>query len=109
MNEIIFGVLISVILIVVFLLGKKKLLLHAESEKIASRFKRETWAKKSIMSYGQIQQLRKELVESMEEKLADQPEQLERFKEIIDDWTKLKIKTFEDRRSWVRKPGEKED
>ena len=34
------------------------------------------------------------------------PEQL---KEIISDWADLKVKSFENRRSWVRKPDQDSD
>lgn len=104
MNEIIIGVIILIILIALFLFGRKQQLTHAESVKTAIRSVREFRAKKSVLSYGQVQQLREELIKSIQEKLADQPEQLERMNEIINDWADLKIQSFQERRSWIRKP-----
>ena len=60
------------------------------------------------MSDRQVQQVREGLIRSVEEKFAKQPEDLEQLKEIINDWAKLKIKSFQERRSWVRRPDQTE-
>jgi len=106
MNEIIIGLIILIILIVVFLFGRKQKLAHAESDKAAKRAEKELWVKQSVMSYGQVQQIREELIKSMEDKLAENPEQVEQLKKIINDWADLKIQSFQERRSWVRKPDQ---
>jgi len=104
MNEIVIGIFVLIILIAAFLSGRKRLMTHAESDRTAKHSERELWAKKSIMTYGQVQQIREELIESMEEKLEDHPEQLNRLKEIINDWAEVKIQSFQERRSWIRRP-----
>ena len=55
-----------------------------------------------------MQQLRNELIKAIEEKLGDDPEQVDQLKKIIDEWADLKVESFKDRRSWVRNP-EKND
>ncbi len=106
MNEIIIGVVILIILIVVFLSGRKQRLAQAESDITAQRAEKESWAKESVINYQQVQQLREELIKSIEEKLADRPEDKEQLRKIIDDWADLKIQSFQERRSWVRRPDQ---
>ncbi|MEE9166721.1 MAG: hypothetical protein V3U24_04570 [Candidatus Neomarinimicrobiota bacterium] len=106
MNEIIIGFIILIVLLVVFLFGKRHQLAHVESRREAKRAERESWTGESVMSYGQIQEIREELIQSMEEKLSDEPEHVERLRKIINDWADLKIESFTERRSWVRKPDE---
>jgi len=36
--------------------------------------------------------------------LGEKPDQRDQIKKIINDWADLKIKAFQDRRSWVRNP-----
>ena len=39
-----------------------------------------------------------------DENLSDNTEQRDQIKRIVNDWADLKIKAFQDRRSWVRNP-----
>ena len=105
MNEIIIGAIILVILISVFMSIRQRLA-GAESDRTAKRAERESWGRESVVSYGQVQRLREDLIKSMEEKLADQPEHVEQLKEIINEWAELKMQSFRERRSWVRKPDQ---
>lgn len=106
MEEIVIGVIILIVFVVVFLSGRKQKLAHAESTRTARRAERESWARKSVLSYAQVQQFREELIKSVEDKLADHPEQVDRMKEIINDWADLRIQSFKERRSWIRRPGQ---
>ena len=106
MYEIIIGIFILIILAAVFLSGRKQKIAHAKVNKTTKRAERESWTQKSVMSFGQINQFREELIKSMEEKFADHPEQMKQLKEIINDWADLKIQSFQERRSWVRKPDQ---
>ena len=56
------------------------------------------------MTYGQVQQWREDLLNVLDENLGDKPDQRDQIKKIINDWADLKIKAFQDRRSWVRNP-----
>ena len=42
----------------------------------------------------------------VDDSIKDNPEQLERIKHIVNDWADMKIKSFRDRRSWVRNPDD---
>jgi hypothetical protein len=108
MNELIIGVIILIILVVVLLSGRKQRLAQAESDITGQRTEEESWAKEAVMSERQIKQVRARLIKSLEEKFAKQPEDLERLKEIINDWADLKIQSFQERRSWVRRPDQTE-
>ncbi|UCH62015.1 MAG: hypothetical protein JSU77_09410 [Fidelibacterota bacterium] len=106
MNEIIIGVVILIILIAVFLSGRKQRLARADSDLTAQRTEKESWEKESVISYQQVQQLREGLHKLIEERLADRPEDKERLVKIIDDWADLKVQSFHERRSWIRRPDQ---
>ena len=108
MNEIVIGIIVLLIMVVVILSGRKEQIAKAESEKEADQAEEESWKKEEVINDSQVQDIREELVNTLEENLADQPEQLERIKKIINDWANLKVRTFENRRSWVRKPEKEE-
>lgn len=109
MTEIAIGAIVLIMLIVVFMFGRSRQMGGVEADRTARHKEKESWAEESVMSYSEIQKLRQELIKSVEEKLSDEPEQVERLKEIINDWAHLKDKGFRDRRSWVRSPGESEE
>ncbi len=77
---------------------------HSKEEVIHQK---EAYAKEDIMSYGQVQERRNELFQVIDDNLGDHPEQSFQLKQIINDWADLKIKVFEERRSWVRSPKKK--
>ena len=43
---------------------------------------------------------------TLDDSIKDNPEQLNKIKHIINDWADMKIKSFKNRRSWVRNPDE---
>lgn len=57
-------------------------------------------------SAAEVDADRNAMIETLESSITDQPEQLEKMKSIINDWADMKIKSFKDRRSWVRNPEE---
>jgi len=48
------------------------------------------------------------LIKATEEKLGDNPGQVDQLKKIIDEWADLKVESFKERRSWVRNPKKNE-
>lgn len=106
MNEIVIGLIILIVLVVVFLAGRKRQLARTESDRTTKQAERESWSKEAVVSYGQVQQVRAELIATLRARLGDQPEQLEGLREIIDEWADLKIQAFQERRSWVRRPDQ---
>ena len=55
---------------------------------------------------SEVDEDRNSMIKTLEASITDQPEQLDKMKTIINDWADMKIKSFKDRRSWVRNPDE---
>ena len=79
-----------------------------EIEQRQTKFTRErqAMAKHDNKSASEVDADRNLMIEILEASITDQPEQLEKMKSIINDWADMKIKSFKDRRSWVRNPDE---
>ena len=79
-----------------------------EVEKRQSQFtkERQAIAEHDNKSASEIDTDRNSMIEILETSITDHPEQLEKMKSIINDWADMKIKSFKDRRSWVRNPDE---
>ena len=79
-----------------------------EIEKRQSQFTRErqAMAEHDNKSASEVDADRNSMIETLEASITDHPEQLEKMKSIINDWADMKIKSFKDRRSWVRNPDE---
>ena len=67
---------------------------------------RQAMAKHDNKSASEVDNDRNAMIETLETSITDQPEQLDKMKTIINDWADMKIKSFKDRRSWVRNPEE---
>ena len=57
-------------------------------------------------SANDVDEQRNEMLKTLDDSIKDNPEQLDRIKHIVNDWADMKIKSFKDRRSWVRNPDE---
>ena len=57
-------------------------------------------------SSNDVDAQRNEMLKTLDDSVKDNPEQLERIKHIVNDWADMKIKSFRDRRSWVRNPDD---
>ena len=79
-----------------------------EVEKRQFKFTRErrAMAEHDNKSASEVDADRNSMIETLEASITNQPEQLEKMKSIINDWADMKIKSFKDRRSWVRNPDE---
>jgi FtsZ-interacting cell division protein ZipA len=78
-----------------------------DSDLAEDMVQREEDANADIVSYGQVQERKGQLNELIDANLGEHPEQSAQLKHIIEDWANLKIESFENRRSWVRSPGQK--
>ena len=108
MNQIIILVVVVTLLIIAMFVSRKEQVSKVETVKKSKSAEKDAWSKESFVNHGQVQQLRNELIKAIEEKLGDDPEQVDQLKKIIDEWADLKVESFKDRRSWVRNP-EKND
>lgn len=102
-------ILVLIVIAASVIMSRKSKLSGAEDRKDEERSKKESFAKEDVLSYGQVQDRRKELIEAVESSLKDNPEHVSMLKQIINDWAELKIKAFQDRRSWVRNPDKESE
>ena len=79
-----------------------------EVERRQSRFEKEKnkLAEHDNRSSNDVDAQRNEMLKTLDDSIKDSPEQLERIKHIVNDWADMKIKSFRDRRSWVRNPDD---
>jgi uncharacterized membrane-anchored protein YhcB (DUF1043 family) len=79
-----------------------------EVERLQSQFEKEKneLAEHDNRSSNDVDTQRNEMLKTLNDSIKDNPEQLERIKDIVNDWADMKIKSFRDRRSWVRNPDD---
>jgi uncharacterized membrane-anchored protein YhcB (DUF1043 family) len=106
-------ILIIVILVGVFIYGftekKEKKRDKLDSDLAVKQAQKEEDANADIVSYGQVQERKAQLIDLIDENLEEHPEQSAQLKDIIEDWANLKVESFENRRSWVRSPKQKKE
>ena len=102
--EILFLIIVLVVLAMAVFSSRKEQASEADNRKDQVRQQKEDYAQEDVMTYGQVQQRREDLLNVLDENLGDKPDQRDQIKKIINDWADLKIKAFQDRRSWVRNP-----
>ena len=104
-------VLIVILLVMLYAISEhlKDKKSDAEKNKEQTLAEKEEIAKEEIATYGQVQERKSQLFNLIESNLSDHPEESKQLKEIIEDWANLKIEAFENRRSWVRNPHEKDN
>jgi hypothetical protein len=95
---------VLVVLALAVFSSRKEQASEADDRKDQVRQQKEDFAQEDVMTYGQVQQRREDLLNVLDENLGDKPDQRDQIKKIINDWADLKIKAFQDRRSWVRNP-----
>ena len=101
-------ILILVILIIGFAITWSNQVQVKEVEDRQTQYTRErkAMAEHDNKSASEVDNDRNAMIETLEASITDQPEQLDKMKNIINDWADMKIKSFKDRRSWVRNPEE---
>jgi hypothetical protein len=102
--EILFLIIVLVVLALAVFSSRKEQASKADDRKDQVRQQKEDFAQEDVMTYGQVQQRRENLLNVLDENLGEKPDQRDQIKKIINDWADLKIKAFQDRRSWVRNP-----
>ena len=102
--EILFLIIVLVVLALAIFSSRKEQASEADNRKDQIRQQKEDYAQEDVMTYGQVQERREDLLNDLDENLGKKPDQRDQIKKIINDWADLKIKAFQDRRSWVRNP-----
>ena len=75
-----------------------------EEQQTKQSIARQEMAKHDNRSSSDIDNDRNAMIATLEASITEEPEQLEKMKTIINDWADMKIKSFKNRRSWVRNP-----
>ena len=107
--QIVILIIVVALLIYAFSTHGEKEMSEADYIREQFKMKKAASANDDVVSYGHVQERKQELYELIEKNLADHPTQSDQLKEIINDWASLKVESFENRRSWVRKPSEDSD
>ena len=101
-------ILIALIIIAVFLYvmvsSRKSGVNIAESQLDLAKDEKEAWSEERFVSYGQVQKTREDLNNAIERNFTGSEEHRSLIVEIVNEWADLRVKTFEERRSWVRSP-----
>tara|TARA_X000001036_G_scaffold15328_2_gene12874 strand:+ start:457 stop:786 length:330 start_codon:yes stop_codon:yes gene_type:complete len=79
-----------------------------EEQQTKQSIARQEIAKHDNRSSSDIDNDRNAMIATLEASITEEPEQLEKMKTIINDWADMKIKSFKNRRSWVRNPEDEE-
>ena len=102
-------VLIVILLVMLYAISEqlKNKKSVAEENRQQTLAEKEEISNEEIATYGQVQERKGQLNELIDANLGEHPEQSAQLKDIIEDWANLKIESFQNRRSWVRSPGQK--
>jgi hypothetical protein len=101
--QIVIGIVVVLLIAWAIISSRRHHLHRARQVKQQVITRKESWKQEKFMSYSAVQALREKLVQAVEENL--ESEVAATLKEIIDEWADLKIKTFQERRSWIRRPS----
>ncbi|MBJ12870.1 MAG: hypothetical protein CMG62_07325 [Candidatus Marinimicrobia bacterium] len=103
--QILILIIVIAILIYAFSSHGQKEINEADYIREQFKMKKEASANEDVVSYGQVQDRKKQLFEVIDSNLEGHPTESAQLKDIIEDWADLKVKSFENRRSWVRNPN----
>ena len=100
--EFLIAVVIIAVLAVLFFIRRRENLVEVHKDVELKQEEKKSWLDEKYMSYGEVQDIQRVLKLEIEEKFQDE-EKRNILLEIVAEWSELRIKTFQDRRSWVRK------
>ena len=95
------------IFVLIFYFVTKKNIENIDEEKKIEKYKKQSWADEKYVSYGEVQKVKLELLEEVNKNFSEDKKNI--ITEIINEWADLRIKVFEERRSWIRNPKTKVD
>lgn len=95
------------IFVLIFYFVTKKNIENIDEEKKIAKDKKQSWADEKYVSYGEVQKVKSELLEEVNKNFSEDKKNI--ITEIINEWADLRIKVFEERRSWIRNPKTRVD
>ena len=69
---------------------------------------KKSWSQQKFMSYGEVKKAKADLHAVIDKNFVREKEG-KLLHEILDEWAELKVQSFQERRSWVRRPEETEE
>lgn len=69
---------------------------------------KKTWSQQKFMSYSEVKKAKADLHIVIDKNIVGEKEG-NLLREIVDEWAELKVQSFQERRSWVRRPEETEE
>ena len=99
-------ILIIVLIIIGFAITLSNQGQVKEVELRQSKFEKEKneLAEHDNRSSNDVDKQRNEMLKTLDDSIKENHEHLEKIKHIVNDWADMKIKSFKNRRSWVRNP-----
>ncbi len=101
--EIAVPVVIGLIILVVIAVRRKEHLEEVHSHVSKIKEEKQQWDEQKIVSAKDVDQVKSALIQDIEAKFVDEGEK-HLLLDIVTEWAKLKVNSFENRRSWVRNP-----
>ena len=105
--ELIYLFIPVLIFVSIFYFVTKKNIENIDKEKKVTKDKKQSWDDEKYVSYGEVQKVKSELLEEVNKNFSEDKKNI--ITEIINEWADLRIKVFEERRSWIRNPKTKVD
>lgn len=106
MLEWIIGIIVLGIILWAFFANRIEKYRKAREIKKSILDDQEKWQKKNQLSYGQIQDRKFSLLQYVNDTIPEDTPEKRQLLNLINDWAELQVRSFQDRRSWVRKPTE---
>ena len=94
---------LCIVLVFIFFIGRNKRLGEFHQDVTIKTQKRNSCKTEKYISFGEVQEIQKALKSEIEKKF-ENGEHRDLLIEIVTEWAQLRIKSFQDRRSWLRKP-----
>lgn len=97
---------IAVIIILAWVIISHRIHQHQEALNVRDQILEdsEVWKQKNQQSFQEIQSRKKKLQEFVKQKISAETPEREELLKTLEDWADVKIQSFKDRRTWIRKP-----
>ena len=105
--SLIYIIISLLIIILIFYFVTRKNIENIDSDREEEKIKKESWSEEKYVSYGEVQKVKSELLEEVNKNFSEDKKII--ITEIINEWADLRIKVFEERRSWIRNPKTRVD
>ena len=96
-------VLIPVLTLLLFAVARREIAREVREQHQQQLMEREQWQQQRYRSPENVEATRLRLTAEIEARFAEDGALCGELKEILDEWARVRIETFHERRSWVRR------